>query len=34
MPRCEILSEDAMAMLEMGWHRLISTVRIEFGARS
>ena len=30
MPRYEILSEDAMAVLERGWRRLISEMGVEF----
>src|SRR5215203_2478122 len=30
MPRYEILSEDAMAMLDKGWRRLMSEIGVEF----
>src|ERR1700730_9139285 len=30
MPRYEILSEDAMAVLDRGWRRLVSETGIEF----
>ena len=30
MPRYEILSEDAMAVLDKGWRRLVSEVGVEF----
>ena len=30
MPRYEILSEDAMAVLDRGWRRLVSEIGIEF----
>ena len=30
MPRYEILSEDAMAVLDKGWRRLVSEIGIEF----
>jgi trimethylamine--corrinoid protein Co-methyltransferase len=30
MPRYEILSEDAMAVLEAGWRRIVSEIGIEF----
>ena len=30
MPRYEILSEDAMAVLERGWRRLLSDIGVEF----
>ncbi len=30
MPRYEILSSDAMATIERGWRRLLSTIGVEF----
>jgi trimethylamine--corrinoid protein Co-methyltransferase len=30
MPRYEILSQDAMAVLERGWRRLLSDIGVEF----
>src|SRR5689334_24459866 len=30
MPRYDILSEDAMAVLERGWRRLLSEIGVEF----
>jgi len=30
MPRYDILSEDAMAVLERGWRRLLSDIGVEF----
>ena len=30
MPRYEILSEDAMAVIDRGWRRLVSEIGIEF----
>ena len=30
MPRYEILSEDAMAVLDKGWRRLVSEIGVEF----
>jgi len=30
MPRYEVLSEDAMALLDQGWRRLISEIGVEF----
>jgi trimethylamine---corrinoid protein Co-methyltransferase len=30
MPRYEILSEDAMAVLDQGWRRLVSEIGVEF----
>jgi trimethylamine--corrinoid protein Co-methyltransferase len=32
MPRYEILSEDAMALLDRGWRRIISEVGVEFAS--
>src|SRR5438309_1054029 len=31
MPRYEILSEDAMDVLDGGWRRLVSEIGVEFG---
>ena len=31
-PRYEILSEDAMAMLDKGWKRLVTEIGIEFAS--
>ena len=30
MPRYEILSQDAMAVLDKGWRRLVSEMGVEF----
>ena len=30
MPRYEILSEDAMAILDKGWRRIVSELGVEF----
>jgi trimethylamine--corrinoid protein Co-methyltransferase len=30
MPRYEILSEDALAVLDKGWKRLVSEIGVEF----
>src|SRR5215210_9337254 len=30
MPRYEVLSEDAMATLDMGWRRLMTEIGVEF----
>ena len=30
MPRYEVLSEDAMATLDVGWRRLMSEIGVEF----
>ena len=30
LPRYEILSEDAMAVLDRGWRRIVSEIGIEF----
>ena len=30
MPRYEILSEDAMAVLDRGWRRIVTEIGIEF----
>ncbi|MGO9497948.1 MAG: trimethylamine methyltransferase family protein, partial [Solirubrobacteraceae bacterium] len=30
MPRYEILSEDAIAVIDRGWRRLVSEIGIEF----
>ena len=30
MPRYEVLSEDAMAMLDKGWRRLMTEIGVEF----
>ena len=30
MPRYEVLSQDAMAMLDKGWRRLMTEIGVEF----
>ena len=30
MPRYEVLSEDAMAMLDRGWRKLMTEIGVEF----